>query len=457
MRRGKKMNLFKYLNYKRFEMKQITRSFLAFVIMAGTMLAGCNLLDVNNPNSLVEEDINQPVTAEFLTNGSEATVADGVSGFLAVYSVASDELNWVGSFDAWQDVMIGNFNDPTNQFVDQEYPTVSRARWWADDVIKRLNEFDSEGLLSDRTQLSRAYLYGAIIYVTIADMFDNFVFTERAEGGPPIGEENMVTLYDTAVEYIDQGLAISGISTELEAALLGMRARANYSRAMWNKMNPSVNTADPLINNTDAVNDAQAALAIMDPDYKYQLTFSPSTLNNYVAQQTNQRVELVVNPTVYIVADDDGRRVKNIQYADSTVQLQDPIDDIPDPVLYNTLVEFITSIEYAPITVVSAREMHLILAEAAAAGNGSVDFDTQINAIRALNGLTDYSGQITQLEMLQHTRQVNLFLQGRRLHDMYRFDISSPQWENNSTAESSPGTFFPISITECRANPEVSC
>lgn len=452
-----RMSPFNFMNTKRFEMKQITRSFLACVIMAGTMLAGCNLLDVNNPNSLVEDDINQPVTAEFLTNGSEATVADGVSGFLAVYSVASDELNWVGSFDAWQDIMIGNFNDPTNQFVDQEYPTVSRARWWADDVIERLNEFDSEGLLSDKTQLSRAYLYGAIIYVTIADMFDNFVFTDRAEGGPPIGEENMANLYDTAIDYIDQGLSVSSISTEMEAALLGMRARANYSKAMWNKMNPSVNTADPLINNSEAVADAQAALAVMDVDYKYRLTFSPSTLNNYVAQQTNQRIELVVNPSVYIVADDAGRRVKNIQYADSTVQLQDPIDNVPDPVLYNTLVEFITSIEYAPITVVSAREMHLILAEAAAAGNGSVDFDTQINAIRTLNGLTDYSGQITQLEMLQHTRQVNLFLQGRRLHDMYRFDVSSPQWETNSTATSSPGTFFPISITECRANPEVSC
>ena len=457
MQGNMKMDQFNFLNKMRFEMKQITRSFLALVIMAGTMLAGCNLLDVNNPNSLFEEDIESPVTAEFLANGSEATVADGVSGFLAVYSVASDELNWVGSFDAWQDVMIGNFNDPTNQFVDQEYPTVSRARWWADDVIKRLNEFDSDGLLSDRTQLSRAYLYGAIIYVTIADMFDNFVFTERAEGGPPIGEENMVNLYDTAVEYIDQGLSVSGISTDLEAALMGMRARANYSKAMWNKMNPSVNTGDPLINDAAAVADAEAALALMDADYKYQLTFSPSTLNNYVAQQTNQRVELVVNPSVYIVADDDGRRVKNIQYPDSTVQLQDPIDNIPDPVLYDALVEFITAIEYAPITVVSAREMHLILAEAAAAGNGSVDFDTQINAIRSLNGLTNYSGQITQLEMLQHTRQVNLFLQGRRLHDLYRFDQSSPQWEANSTAESSPGTFFPISITECRANPDVSC
>lgn len=438
-------------------MKRITKQIITFGVVTAFLTAGCNILDVNNPNSLVEEDIESPVTAEFLVNGAEATVADGVSGYLAVYSVASDELSWVGSFDAWQDVMIGNFSDPTNQFIDQEYPTISRARWWTDDVIKRLEQFEADGLLNDQTQKSRAYLYGAIIYVTIADMFNNFVFTERAEGGPPIGEANMVNLYDTAIEYADNGLAVSGISTELQASLLGMRARANYSKAMWNKMNPSVNIADPLINNAAAVTDAQAALNVMSQDFKYQLTFSPSTLQNYMAQQTNQRIELVVNPSVYIVADDDGRRIRNIEYPDSTAQIQDPIDNIADPVLYNALVEFTEPIEYAPITIVSAREMHLILAEAALAGNGSVDFETQINAIRSLNGLTAYSGQIPELEMLQHTRQVNLFLQGRRLHDMYRFDISSPQWEQSSTAETSPGTFFPIAITECRANPDVSC
>lgn len=438
-------------------MRQFRIYIFAVLILSAAGLTGCDLLDVNNPNSLTEEDVDNPVTAEFLVNGSEAKVADGVSGYLAVYSAASDELNWVGSFDAWQDVMIGNFDDRTNQFVDQEYPTISQARWWADDVIEQLEKFDSEGRLSDKTLLSRAYLYGAITYVTIADMFDNFVFTNRAEGGPPIGEDNMVQLYDTAIGYIDSGLAISGISTELEAALKGMRARANYSKAMWNKMNPSVNTSDPLINNADAVSDAQDALAVMERDYKYQLEFSPSTLNNYAAQQTNQRNELVLNPSVYIIPGSDGRKIKDISDPDSSIKIQDPIDDIPDPAAYNLIREFTLGGEYSPLTVVSARGMRLILAEAAAAGNGSVDFDTQINAIRSLENLTDYSGQIPQLEMLKHTRQVNLLLQGRRLHDLYRFGESSPQWETNSTAESEPGTFFPISITECRANNEVDC
>lgn len=450
------MRYLKFLKPMNVIMKQF-QTYILMVVLLAVGLSGCDILDVDNPNSLVEEDVDNPVTAEFLVNGSEAKVADGVSGVLAVYSTASDELNWVGSFDAWNDVMIGNFNDRTNQFVDQEYPTISQARWWADDVIKRLEKFDSEGKLSDKTLLSRAYLYGAITYVTIADMFDNFVFTERAEGGPPIGEENMVQLYDTAVDYIDNGLAISGISTDLEAALLGMRARANYSKDMWNKMKPSVNTSDPLINNSEAVSDAQFALSVMGEDHKYQLEFSPSTLNNYVAQQTNSRNELVLNPSVYIIPDDDGRKIKDISDPDSSIKIQDPIDDIPDPAAYKLIREFSLGGEYSPLTVVSARGMHLILAEAAAAGNTSIDFDTHINAIRSLDGLSDYTGQISQLEMLKHTRQVNLLLQGRRLHDLYRFGESSPQWEANSTAESSPGTFFPISITECRANEEVSC
>lgn len=451
------MKNFKFFKNMSVTMKQFRTSVMTVLILSVIGLAGCDILDVDNPNSLVEEDVDNPVTAEFLVNGSEAKVADGVSGYLAVYSTASDELNWVGSFDAWNDVMVGNFNDRTNQFVDQEYPTISQARWWTDDVIERLKKFDSDGRLLDKKLLARAYLYGAITYVTISDMFDNFVFTERAEGGPPIGEENMVQLYDTAIDYIDSGLAISGISTDLEAALLGMRARANYSKVMWNKMKPSVNTSDPLINDADAVSDAQDALAVMGQDYKYQLEFSPSTLNNYAAQQTNNRNELVLNPSVYIIPGDDGRKIKDISDPNSSIKIQDPIDNIPDPAAYNVISEFTLAGQYAPLTVVSAREMHLILAEAAAAGNSGIDFDTHINAIRSLENLTDYSGQIPQLEMLKHTRQVNLLLQGRRLHDLYRFGESSPQWEASSTAESSPGTFFPISITECRANNEVDC
>lgn len=59
------------------------------------------------------------------------------------------------------------------------------------------------------------------------------------------------------------------------------------------------------------------------------------------------------------------------------------------------------------------------------------------------------------MDLLEHERRVNLFLQARRLADHYRFGSPSSNWLENSAALVRPGTFFPISITEIRSNPKV--
>ena len=96
--------------------------------------------------------------------------------------------------------------------------------------------------------------------------------------------------------------------------------------------------------------------------------------------------------------------------------------------------------------------MHLVLAENALAGGDSNTFRTHVNRIRALDGLTPYDGQISETEMLRHTRRVNVMLQGLRLADMYRWGIEDPKWQDASAASSRPGTMLPISIIELRAN-----
>ena len=55
--------------------------------------------------------------------------------------------------------------------------------------------------------------------------------------------------------------------------------------------------------------------------------------------------------------------------------------------------------------------------------------------------------------MLQHERRVNLFIQGRRLWDHYRFGVPSDQWAVGSEALTKPGTLLPITITELQSNP----
>ncbi len=70
--------------------------------------------------------------------------------------------------------------------------------------------------------------------------------------------------------------------------------------------------------------------------------------------------------------------------------------------------------------------------------------------------LSAFTDQIEPLDLLKHSRRVNLFLQGRRITDHYRFQDPATDWQANSDALLSPGTFFPITITEIRANPYIN-
>ena len=132
-----------------------------------------------------------------------------------------------------------------------------------------------------------------------------------------------------------------------------------------------------------------------------------------------------------------------------------------DPINTTTKAAFVDAwqkaykVRYASFVVTSAREMHLIIAEARLAAGDNAGFTTAINALRALDaGLTPYSGQITAEAMLAYSRQANLFLQGRRLSDHYRFRLPAADWLPGAQGLAG-GWFFPITARECLSNSEI--
>lgn len=430
-----------------------------FLLVAAT---GCgDILEVDNPNSLVESDLNNPSAANAMANGVEASLTRALGTMLAPYSTATGELTWIGSRNGWGQLDNGTVSNNQNEFSDAAFPYLAEARWQTDDFISRLETFRSEGNLPNDSDLARVYLYGAVAYTTIADMFENYpIDSDGREGAPPVGEENMVQLYDTALTYIDNGLSLATSGSALETNLLGMRARALYSRALWQKVNPGgqVNTDDPLVNSADAVAAAQAALDAMSEDYVYELVLTSSSPDLVVvdlsmALQVNNRAELGFGPT-YVDPNPDG--TYDPSDTSSSVIFEDAITEEVHPYVKATIDQFVAAGQFANIPVVTAREMRLILAEAALAGNSSLDFATQINALRDLDGLPAYDGSgdaSFERELLVNSRQANLFLQGRRLADHYRFEDPAPEW---TPARDTPGTFFPITITEIRANPNIT-
>jgi starch-binding outer membrane protein, SusD/RagB family len=415
----------------------------ALVVLALATGAGCkNLLDVENPNNIAEESLDNPQSVDQQANG----VLASLGGMLAVvsvrYATATDELDWIGSRDGWRELDRGVLSNPSNEFTDAAFPFVGEARYLGDATVARLEGFDAAGRLPTRTSLARAYLYTAVLYGAIADMWDDFAFSEKTTPAPAVGRANMGTLYDKAITYLDKALAIPTDNT-LRYNILATRARLKHGKAVWSKITPEGTiAANPLVDDAGAVADANAALALLSAaDDKFRIR---------ATAEANTRA-----PGLHVFFEVTGRNEMRIGNAYSL--LRDPISNELDPATAALIAEFRSFGTLTGLfTIASDRELRLILAEAALARGDVATFTTEVNAVRALNNKPAYAGQIAPLDMLKHERRANLWLQMRRLADLYRFGERVAEWAadpNFKSAASVPGLLFTVPIIERRANP----
>ena len=426
------------------------------MLLAAFALGGCDLdlLDVNNPNALVEEDIRQEAAATAVVNGSLTLVSSSVSQSWQPYLVASDEMYWIGSRDAWLSLDQGFVDDPYNEFIDGPFPAMGQGRWMSDAAVEILAGHHSENPSTTiKTGLARANLYAGIMHMVIGEIQEDFAFSNKTESGAPIGPGNMSSVLDGAISRLSA--AITGFNevgdTDNALRAMATRARAHHSRAIWDAINPSP-SGNGLVNSAAAGADAGAVIAGAGgnaADWTYNLTYSSASRSNSMAGWVNDRKENQVDLSIVTV--DDQNDINGIA-------LKDPIDGVDDPVVIKWLNQWKGGSYldkggiYPDLTVASTRMMHVILAENALAGGNSAKFAEHVNHIRAMDGQTPFSGQISDMDMLQHTRRVNVMLQGLRLADMYRWGMTDPKWQGAAAAKSSPGTMLPISIIEVRAN-----
>jgi len=421
-------------------------------------LASCQVFstEVKNPNAVTEDAIaTASAAATSLVNGLYGAVNAAGSQIVGTSGAAADELTWVGSREYWNLLDVGDVGDPLNEYTDGQFPYVAQARWLGDYVIPKLEGYDREKTLRNRGDLAQAYFLTATIYTMIGESYEDFVISSnRTEAGAPVGEANMRIMFDSAVKYLDKGLAVAQASsnTPLTQRILGMRARAKFSRAVWTSLRaPRGFPAQPLINDAGANADATAALAAMgSPNYRYR--FDVITQNNggyfSTGSETNSRLEIRAGSR-YIIPNAAGTRPLD---GVAGIRLLDPVSGQPDPVTLANINECCRLASTANVgwTATSAKEMNLILAEAALATGNTAEFTARINAVRAVDALPAWAGTPSAREILIHERAVSLFLQGRRLNDHYRFQVRADRWV--ATRGLKP-CFFPISYNERQQNP----
>jgi starch-binding outer membrane protein, SusD/RagB family len=422
---------------------------------AGLILAGCSgLLDVDNPNSVSSDALDVPTAASAIVNGAINTGANALSSLLNAYTIISDDSYQTGSRDDYRLLDTGLIDVNTNEYLQASYIQAMRARWMAEQAISKVNKFKTDGTLTDQQFLAQAYLMGAVMYDAIANVFDDAVISDRTTAGPNFGEMAMVQMYDSALKWLDAGAAIA--TGNNRANILAMRARVRVDKAIWQKLNPPGTTpANPLVNDAAAVTDATQAIAAMSGDYFFDLL----TDNNNSGDDASGGVGFEMNSRVEHTPSQDLATIDATNKKPTAIIAKDPVTNVLDATAVKMMNRFIkpADINNPPLTVTSKREMYLILAEAALAAGNNAGFDTNINAVRALDGKAAYTGAgPTRLALLQWERRVNMVFQGRRLLDMYRFGVKDPRWVNTSIAFRKPGCLLPIPRLEREANPEIT-
>lgn len=428
---------------------------LALALALGT--AGCNILDVNNPNNLTQQDVENVAAANAVVNGALATTMRGIDAMALPFMQVSDELKWIGSRDAWLQLDHGNVSDPNNEFVDAAFPSLAQGRWMADLAVSTI-----QGHLADdpsnsdlNEDMARASFIKGMIYSYIAQYMQSFAFSDRTEPGPEIPAASMDGVFGQAIEALDQAVSQAQAVGDSDLALkaLAVRAQAKHARAVRAKYNPTYSPGDGLVNDAGAKSDAAAVIAQVGTtsDWKYDFIFSSSTIGSSRGAWINQRAEQIFGARY---AETDPASPASV----IGFPFMDPIDNVSDPRVKTAIEDFLAAQSFPSLTIASAREMHLILAEAELASGNTAGAITHINHVRSITGMSPYSENengVSVKDMLIHERTANLFGQGRRLPDMYRFGIASDNWLPDSEAMTAPGGLLPITCVEIRANPEI--
>lgn len=410
-----------------------------------------SLLDVKNPNNVPESALDNPAAAGPAANGLQAATVRMLSAITIVYADATDEMDWIGSRDAWGELDQGAIGNYANEFSDGAFPWVGEARYLADQTVARLEKFSTDGVLANKADLMRTYVNAAVVYATIADVYDDFAFSTKTVPAAPIGRTAMSTLYDKSVSYLDKALALATSNAD-KYNITAYRARVKHGKGVWQKITPkgSSTPANPLVNDAGAVADANAAIALGAADAEFTLVNNlEATAGINIWFEVNGRNESSPGKA-YVV---DPRSTTNKYVA----ALKDPISNTADARLQARLTAFKAfGTQSGTFWMTGTRELRLILAEAALAAGNTAEFTNQINIVRAMDGKPAFAGQISNTAMLAYERQAQLWLMRRRLMDMYRFGQKDALWvasPNYDSSFSQVGLLFPIANTERLGNP----
>ena len=408
---------------------QIVRTALTAVV---ALLAACgDLLDVENPGSLADADLNIPGAMPGLVTGMSFDLSRGFDEVLQNSNIMADDLYHGGSYGPQ-----GLFNRGIieKEDVDGMWGEMHRARWVAENGIERMQDVLGAGFETSPLAV-RAYIYAGFANRLLGEHVCDAVI----DGGP---REPHTVHFERAEEQFSEAIRLAAniTSASLRDSLLRAAYGGRASVRAW------------LGNWTEAAADA----ALVPTSYVFLAIYSTNTPaeNNDLVFETNNRLEYTVYNTQWAQVFNDPRVVwDTVKTTSGAVQVgQDGRTPFFRQRKYNGLG--------ADVPLTKGTEMLMLRAEARLrAGDvpGAMGFINQQRAFysttqKPLPALTATTAA-EAWPILQKERAAVLWMEGRRFWDLRRWNAEPAPIKNSFLDDRDK--CIPVSENEEQSNPNV--
>lgn len=407
------------------------------LLLVIVIITSCDF-GVTNPGRIEEDDLNT-------VNGMKALVTGMSADFSYIYddlsftgARLSDELAGSGSYYLTSLLRRGIVNP---EDVDFYWEGVQQARFVAEDGIKRMknvlgDDFDGNPLTV------RAYLYAGFSNRIIAENFNRDVIDAGAAQPASETFQRAIGHFENAIQQ-----AQAANESEFMTAARGGLAQVYVGLGQWSE--------------------ATQYSSQIPTDFMYYTAYSNNSgrESNEYRNETHDRYEASAFNTLAASRSPQDPRVPITDCSATPAECSAEVGaDGQTTMLRQEKFPELGS----DIPIVKGTEMRLIEAEAALMGNDLVTAMKKINEVRNYYGLQDTTASgIGELggsdksdawDILDQERYLTLWLEGRRLHDLRRWD----HYFLDGGTIVYPGvtrraSYFPIAESECAANDQVEC
>ena len=438
-----------------------TRRLFLGALVAALASTGCDesIFDVKNPGRILDDDLNTAQGVKSLVTGMSADFSASYDDLSFTTARLSDEIVGSGSYFSTGRYRRGLFDsEDSNGF----WAGVQRARWVAEAGLIRMRNI--EGYQFDgNPETARAHLFGGLANRWFGENFCQVIFSQPYddENPGPAGE-------------ID-----TGDPMERDAAF--RRAIALFERAIQNAGGDSdiVNAAEgglaQVYMGLGDFSNAVAHSAKVPTDFVFAAAYSSNSgrETSQIWNETHGRHEVSAWMTL---AGTVGAGDPRTPWTDCSAEGSGcPSGNGADGQTIHVRQEkYPTRDDDIPL--VKGTEMRLIEAEAALMAGDLAGAMAKINEMRAHHGLDplESDGTIGSItggdggganmtsmsgwDILDRERHLTLWLEGRRLWDLHRWD--HPHLDGGGVVYEATvarrASCMPISLDECQVNEKVS-